>query len=73
MTPTLEARLAEKLELQLVEGVEGPSIYLNGYRIAGPKPWGGGRVVRTWKTTPRDVLEAVRKYVTDASGGGTEG
>jgi len=34
---------AKKLSLTLVDGVEGQSIYLNDYRIAGNKPWGGGQ------------------------------
>ena len=26
----------------IVDGVAGTAIYLNDFRIAGPKPWGGG-------------------------------
>lgn len=25
----------------LVQGVEGPSCYINDYRVCGNKPWGG--------------------------------
>ena len=32
------------VRIEVVAGVEGSSMYLNGYRIAGPKPWGGGKV-----------------------------
>jgi hypothetical protein len=32
---------------EVVAGVEGPSLYVGdeggGHRLAGPKPWGGGR------------------------------
>lgn len=40
-------------------GVEGPSVYINDRRVGGPKPWGGGRVVKEWHTTVRDLLEAI--------------
>jgi hypothetical protein len=31
--------------VEVVSGVEGASLYLDGYRLAGPKPWGGGAVL----------------------------
>lgn len=40
--------------LEIVEGVKGMAIYLNGYRIAGPKPWGGGHVAERWEVTEED-------------------
>lgn len=51
--------LDKEITIGHVAGVEGPSIYVNDYRVAGPKPWGGGHVVHEWKTTLRDVLVAV--------------
>ena len=33
-------------------------IYLNDYRIAGGKPWGGGTTLRRWKIKGDDVLNA---------------
>lgn len=35
-------------KIELIKGVEGRCICIDGYRIAGPKPWGGGNVVQTW-------------------------
>jgi hypothetical protein len=32
--------------VDICEGVEGPSVYINDYRVAGPKPWGGGKISR---------------------------
>ena len=29
----------------LIAGVEGHALYVNGYRVTGPKPWGGGSIV----------------------------
>jgi hypothetical protein len=48
-------------KLELVRGVEGDSIYLNGYRIAGPKPWGGGPVAAQWVVTDEDLNTAVKR------------
>ena len=35
--------------IEVVNGVEGPSLYIgdegSGHRLAGPKPWGGGKTV----------------------------
>jgi hypothetical protein len=51
--------------IQGVVGVEGPSLSLSptakssGTRIAGPKPWGGGRAVRSWSVDPQDIFEAL--------------
>jgi hypothetical protein len=47
------------VEVLHVSGVEGPSIYVNDYRVAGPKPWGGGSNIAKWKATPRDFLTAL--------------
>lgn len=47
------------VRLEYVHGVEGPCVYLNGYRIAGPKPWGGGQIVRTWEVAAKDIRHAL--------------
>lgn len=49
----------EKMKLEYVSGVEGNSIYLNDFRIAGPKPWGGGKVLKSWEIDKEDVLRAI--------------
>lgn len=33
------------IEIRVVSGVEGPSVYVNGLRVDGPKPWGGGSLL----------------------------
>ncbi len=48
-----------KINLELVSGVEGNSIYLNDYRICGSKPWGGGSVIKKWTTSIRDIERAL--------------
>lgn len=51
--------------VEYVHGVEGPSLSLSptskssGTRIAGPKPWGGGYVTRTWAIDPASLFEAL--------------
>jgi len=52
----------EKFKLMLVKGVEGNCIYLNDYRICGPKPWGGGRIIKTWKVEKEDIERAISNY-----------
>ena len=34
-------------------------VYLNDYRIAGSKPWGGSHAETTWHVTPTDICEAL--------------
>lgn len=44
-------------EFVLTRGVEGYCLSLDGTRIAGPKPWGGGRVIATFATRETYVHE----------------
>lgn len=48
----------QEVTIELVKGVEGQCLIINGYRVAGPKPWGGGVVTKTWKTTVKDIKES---------------
>jgi hypothetical protein len=56
-----------KLVLELIGGVEGDCVSLGdpvletGFRIAGPKPWGGGSVKRQWTVFEHDIVEAMRE------------
>jgi hypothetical protein len=50
-----------KVKLDLVEGVEGQCIYLNDRRICGPKPWGGGRTIKTWDVEVQRIEDALTK------------
>jgi len=38
-------------------------IYLNGFRIVGPKPWGGGTTAKRFYVTKADIEEALRMPV----------
>lgn len=44
-------------EFTLTQGVEGNCLVLDDVRIAGPKPWGGGRVIATFTTEERYIPE----------------
>lgn len=45
--------------VELVRGVAGLSLYLNGIRIAGEKPWGGGPIEKRWSVPKKDVRNAL--------------
>jgi hypothetical protein len=49
----------EKITIEVVNGCEGKSIYINDYRVAGSKPWGGGTVEKSWTTTKEEILKAL--------------
>lgn len=53
MTPTE----TNAVTITVVNGVEGPSVYINDLRVAGPKPWGGGPVVYEWTGVKKAHLE----------------
>ncbi len=49
------------IEIAIIQGVEGQSLYINDFRIAGNKPWGDGHVVKTWTVKKEDLLEDIKK------------
>ncbi|MDU9398089.1 Lar family restriction alleviation protein [Pseudomonas sp. zfem003] len=57
--------------VEVVKGVEGPSLYIGdgdtGYRLAGPKPWGGGKTIHKFKVK---LNELVREAMDLAKGEG---
>jgi hypothetical protein len=36
--------------------------FLFDHRVAGPKPWGGGTVVKSWTANRRDMAAALKKH-----------
>lgn len=59
-----------KIEVEVISGVGGECLAINNTRVAGPKPWGGGRVIASWKCTRADLLSAlgIRAAITKAQG-----
>ncbi|RPH41483.1 MAG: hypothetical protein EHM87_19560 [Burkholderiales bacterium] len=47
------------IEICIVRGCEGSAIVINDYRVAGPKPWGGGTIEKRWQCSLKDILEAI--------------
>lgn len=52
--------------IDIVEGCEGPSVYIcdnsTGYRVAGPKPWGGGATSRRFTANLDDLKRALESH-----------
>jgi hypothetical protein len=62
---TQNADSGRVIEIVIISGVEGPSVYLDNHRIAGNKPWGGGDVLYEWKADLADILAALRLPVVE--------
>ena len=71
------ATCSQTVIIEQVIGVEGHCILINDRRVAGPKAWGGGRIVHTWETTRNNILEALgidlpNKGMSDGAQGGRD-
>ncbi len=53
--------MSKEIEIIVVQGVEGPSVYINGYRVSGSKPWGGGQVQYSFKAKKENIETALRE------------
>lgn len=49
----------DKVKIELINGCEGKCIYINDYRVAGSKPYGGGYAEKTWMANRKDILKAL--------------
>lgn len=47
--------------VEVVSGVEGPSLYVNDYRVAGNKPWGGGSTLHSFQVDVREIGTALAR------------
>ena len=54
--------------VEVVNGVEGPSLYIGdedgGYRLAGPKPWGGGRTIHKFTVNLDELIREATSLAT---------
>lgn len=52
------------IKIEVVSGAEGPSLQIvdenGGYRLAGPKPWGGGSVIHSFEVDPVVLMREVK-------------
>jgi hypothetical protein len=59
--------LNHTLVIKQLAGPEGPSLYFDGLRVAGPKRVGGEETLAQWTTTSRAVLAALAGTPTRAA------
>jgi len=45
--------------VEIISGVEGDCLAIDEMRVAGPKPWGGGRIISTFKVDRYQILTAL--------------
>jgi len=55
--------------LEVVRGPEGFCLYIgdddSGYRLAGPKPWGGGGTVCKFQVRIDELVKEANSFATD--------
>lgn len=52
-------RNAKVVQFELIDGCEGYCLSFNDYRIAGPKPWGGGKVLSSCHPNKERLLKLI--------------
>lgn len=52
-------RKKKVVSVEVIEGVEGKSLVIEDRRVAGPKPWGGGRVALRFNVEVDDIKLAL--------------
>jgi len=60
--PKQDERTPEPVVIEIIEGVAGSSLYINDQRVAGPKPWAGGRAVNRFEIAPDKIDQACNAY-----------
>jgi hypothetical protein len=49
----------DKINICVLQGLEGKSLYINDYRVSGPKPWGGGKIIFEADVTKDELCQAL--------------
>jgi hypothetical protein len=52
-------RVSQIVKIDLIQGVEGFALYIDKYRVAGPKPWGGGTSIHSFEVRRNDMIIAL--------------
>lgn len=52
--------MTDIVKIAVCKGVEGPSVYINDYRVAGNKPWGGGKTIHSFKAEKSNIFHALK-------------
>src|SRR3990167_1457373 len=58
-TTPVEEWEEKKLVIEVISGVEGDCVAIDGYRVAGNKPWGGGTIKQSWNTERKHIIKAL--------------
>ena len=48
-----------EVTVEIVRGQYGDALYVEGHRVAGVKPIGGGKIVREWKVSLSELWAAL--------------
>jgi len=55
-----------KIKMEVIGGAEGPCLCImdddGGYRLAGPKAWGGGTVLYSFEVCPKELMKELLIY-----------
>jgi len=51
------------MTIKYCSGVAGNSLRINDFRVAGPKPWGGGETIKEWNITDPEDLRYIRDEI----------
>ena len=51
----------KEITIEVIRGVEGNCLSINNYRFVGSKPWGGGTVIKQWKTSRKDFIHSLNQ------------
>lgn len=57
--------MKDKVNIKIIAGCEGRALLINDWRVAGPKPWGGGYAVHEFDAPKADILEALGRDVVE--------
>lgn len=49
----------DNVKIEIVDGIGGNSLYINDIRVAGPKPYGGGRLITSFVVNEQAIIDAL--------------
>ncbi|KKN71216.1 hypothetical protein LCGC14_0422590 [marine sediment metagenome] len=49
------------MQVEIVAGTEGKALYINDYRVTGPKPWAGGTVIASFDVPQEELKCALER------------
>ena len=51
--------MPKQVKIEVIEVVSGKSLYINDFRVSGPKPWGGGVVIESFTIDKTELKKAL--------------